>query len=60
MKRISYLLKAISLIVLVAFTFSSCSKDNTQPKAATDETKDRGHDMPDKVQFIIKSEAKRS
>ena len=53
MKRISYLLKAISLIVLVAFTFSSCSKDNTQPKAATDETKDRGHDMPDKVQFII-------
>ena len=53
MKRISYLSKAISLIVLVAFTFSSCSKDNTQPKAATDETKDRGHDMPDKVQFII-------
>ena len=32
---------------------SSCSKDNTQPKAPTDETKDRGHDMPDKVQFII-------
>jgi len=53
MKRISYLLKTITLITLVAFTFSSCSKESSKPAPPTDETKDRGHDMPDKVQFII-------
>jgi len=53
MKKISYYLKAISLIALVCFTMGSCSKDNTKPTRPTDETKDRGHDMPDKVQFII-------
>ena len=53
MKKISYYLKAISLIALVCFTMGSCSKDNTKPTPPTDETKDRGHDMPDKVQFII-------
>ena len=53
MKKISHFLKTISLIAIICFAASSCSKDNTQPKAPTDETKDRGHDMPDKVQFII-------
>lgn len=53
MKKISHFFKTISLIAIICFAASSCSKDNTQPKAPTDETKDRGHDMPDKVQFII-------
>ena len=53
MKKISYYLKAISMIILVCFAVSGCSKDDSKPKPPTDETKDRGHDMPDKVQFII-------
>ena len=53
MKRILHYLQAISMIALTVLAVSSCSKDDTKPKAPTDETKDRGHDMPDKVQFII-------
>lgn len=45
MKKIIYFLIAIGIIAFVG-----CSKE---PAAPTDETKDRGHDMPDKVQFII-------
>ena len=52
MKRILHYLQAISMIALTVLAVSSCSKDDTKPKAPTDETKDRGHDMPDKVQFI--------
>ena len=59
MKKIIGYLKAISMIVLVCFAISGCSKDNTKPAAPTDETKDRGHDMPDKVQFIITDKATR-
>ncbi|MFC2681755.1 MAG: hypothetical protein ACFN01_03785 [Capnocytophaga leadbetteri] len=53
MKKILYYLKAISMIILMCFAVSGCSKDDSKPKPPTDETKDRGHDMPDKVQFII-------
>lgn len=53
MKRILYYLKTVSLIALLCFAIGSCSKDSAKPAAPTDETKDRGHEMPDKVQLII-------
>ena len=53
MKRILYYLKAVSLIALLCFAIGSCSKDSAKPASPTDETKDRGHEMPDKVQLII-------
>ena len=53
MKRILYYLKTVSLIALLCFAIGSCSKDSTKPASPTDETKDRGHEMPDKVQLII-------
>ena len=53
MKRILHYLKAISLVTLLCFVMDSCSKDNTKPAPPTDETKDRGHEMPDRVQFVI-------
>ena len=48
-----YYLKTVSLIALLCFAIGSCSKDSTKPASPTDETKDRGHEMPDKVQLII-------
>lgn len=53
MKKILYYLKTVSLIALLCFAIGSCSKDSTKPASPTDETKDRGHEMPDKVQLII-------
>ena len=53
MKRILYYLKTVSLIALLCFAIGSCSKDSAKPASPTDETKDRGHEMPDKVQLII-------
>ena len=53
MKKILYYLKTVSLIALLCFSIGSCSKDSTKPASPTDETKDRGHEMPDKVQLII-------
>ena len=53
MKRILYYLKTVSLIALLCFVIGSCSKDSAKPASPTDETKDRGHEMPDKVQLII-------
>ena len=53
MKRILYYLKTVSLIALLCLAIGSCSKDSTKPASPTDETKDRGHEMPDKVQLII-------
>ena len=53
MKKILYYLKTVSLIALLCFSIVSCSKDSTKPASPTDETKDRGHEMPDKVQLII-------
>ena len=53
MKRILHYLKAISLVTLLCLVMDSCSKDNTKPAPPTDETKDRGHEMPDRVQFVI-------
>lgn len=53
MKRILYYLKTVGLIALLCFAIGSCSKDSVKPASPTDETKDRGHEMPDKVQLII-------
>ena len=53
MKKILYYLKTVSLIALLCFAIGSCSKDSAKPASPTDETKDRGHEMPDKVQLII-------
>lgn len=53
MKKILYYLKTVSLIALLCFAIGSCSKDSTKPASPTDETKDRGHEMPDKVQLIV-------
>ena len=50
MKNIFQHLKTIFSVIFIGFSIISCNKEAPTP---TDETKDRGHDMPDKVQFII-------
>jgi len=43
------------MLFLAVFSISSCSRDSDSPQAPTDETKDRGHEMPDRVEFIFKN-----
>ena len=50
MKNIFQHLKTIFSVIFIGFSIVSCNKEAPTP---TDETKDLGHDMPDKVQFII-------
>ncbi|EGD33495.1 hypothetical protein HMPREF9071_1990 [Capnocytophaga sp. oral taxon 338 str. F0234] len=49
MKIISNFLKTTLLLASIGLFLVSCSK----PSSSTDETKDRGHEMPDKVVFIV-------
>ena len=45
----------VLMLFLAIFSISSCSRDGDSPQAPTDETKDRGHEMPDRVEFIFKN-----
>ena len=45
----------VLMLFLAIFSISSCSRDSDSPQAPTDETKDRGHEMPDRVEFIFKN-----
>ncbi|WP_454999017.1 hypothetical protein [Capnocytophaga gingivalis] len=53
MRKFIKLLKVALCGIFIGISFTNCSKEDTKPAPPTDETKDRGHDMPDRVQLII-------
>ena len=44
----------VLMLFLAVFSISSCSRDGDSPQAPTDETKDRGHEMPDRGELYLK------
>jgi len=39
--------------LVLAFVVQSCGRDGDTPAVPTDETKDRGHEMPNKIELIM-------
>ncbi len=39
--------------LVLAFIVQSCGRDGDTPAVPTDETKDRGHEMPNKIELIM-------
>ena len=55
MRKIYNILSIAMVTLFISGAIIGCSKDGgiTKPKTPTDETQDRGHDLPDKVVFNV-------